>query len=299
MENLSIDRIKNAVESMQPFFDVVRLVDTEETTVIAFGQQGNTLEKKEPCYKMWNKEERCEHCISMQALIDECQKEKYEFRDNEVYHVLSRPVKVLDEVGKEYKVIVEIVNGVSDASLFQKFGISDVEDSSIIELIAETYRKIYEDPLTLVYNRRYLEEYLFLYRHNNKAAKKIAFIMADLKKFKDINDKMGHEMGDHVLREVATVFKKNVRKQDSVIRLGGDEFIIVLVNCTKEEIEAKIHYLHQEVNKISLELNKQKYVDVDFGYSYTECFEASKEFMGELLKKADQSMYRAKKGNDR
>lgn len=299
MEKQNIHEVKNAVEHMQPFFDAVRLIDTTETKVLFFNPQTKKLRASEQCYQLWNKEKRCENCTSMGALLDGCQKEKYEFKDNEVYHVISRPVNVLDETGKEHTVILEIINGVSDATLFEKFGISDVEDKTIIELIAETYRKIYEDPLTLAYNRRYLDEYLFLYHNNTKVSKKVAFIMADLKGFKDINDTMGHEAGDSILIKIASTFKKNISSQDSVIRLGGDEFIIVLVNYSKEQVSDKVELLRSEVRKIGIDSHEQKCIDVDLGYSYTESFVASKEFIDDMLKQADKAMYTMKKAGTR
>lgn len=296
-ETQSIHKIKNAVEHMQPFFDVVRFVDTTETRIIVFDDQAKEIKDSQRCYKLWHKEERCENCTSMSALLDGCQKEKYEFKDNEVYHVISRPVDVLDETGKVHTIILEIINGVSDTALFEKYGISNNGDKTIIELIGEAYGKVYEDALTSVYNRRYLDEYLFLYHNSDKVFTKVAFIMADLKKFKEINDTMGHEIGDRILAKTASIFKKNIGRQDSVIRLGGDEFIIVLVNYSEQEVSDKIELLYREVKKIEIDRKEQKYVEVDLGYSYTESFVASKECMDDMLKQADRAMYRVKKAN--
>lgn len=298
-ETQSIHKIKNAVEHMQPFFDIVRFVDTTQTKVIVFNKQTNEIKDSEKCYKLWHKEERCENCTSMSALLDGCPKEKYEFKDNEVYHVISRPVNILDETGKVHTVILEIINGVSDRALFEKYGISNTGDKTIIELIEETYRKIYEDSVTSVYNRRYLDEYLFLYHNSDKVFTKVAFIMADLKKFKEINDTMGHEIGDHILIQTTSIFKKNISNQDSIIRLGGDEFIIVLINYSKQEVSDKVELLYSEVRKICIDSQEQKYVDIDLGCSYTESFVASKECIDDMLKQADNAMYTMKKGNSK
>ena len=119
--------------------------------------------------------------------------------------------------------------------------------------------------------------------------------MADLKKFKEINDTMGHEVGDHILRQTASVFKKNISDQDSIIRLGGDEFIIVLVNYSEQEVSDKIELLCREVRKIDIDRKEQRYVEVDLGYSYTESFIASKECIDDMLKQADRAMYAVKK----
>lgn len=298
-EKLSLQNIKTAIESMKPFFDIVRLVDTTNTTVISYDEELNIIKEKERCYKIWNKDARCENCTSMCAMFEDCAKTKYEFQEGDIYHVSSRPVLIFDERGNERKVVLEILNGVSDDVLFHKFGVSDKMNQSIVSLVADIYRKVYEDPLTKVYNRRYLDEFIFLYRNNDVVAKRIGFIMADLSKFKEINDMLGHDIGDHILVEVASTLKKHIKQTDSIIRLGGDEFLIVLVNYTAEKIVSKMEFLRKEINKICFNEQEQRYVEVDMGYSCTEAFEATKEFVNHMLREADESMYSMKKSRKR
>lgn len=298
-EKLSLQNIKNAVESMKPFFDIVRLVDTKNTTVISYDEELNIVREKERCYTLWNKDSRCENCTSMCALLDDCAKTKYEFQDGDIYHVSSRPVLVLDERGNECKVVLEILNGISDDVLFHKFGVENQMDQGVVSLITEIYRKVYEDPLTMVYNRRYLDEFIFLYRNNNEVSRRIGFIMADLSKFKEINDLLGHDIGDHILVEVASTLKAHIEQRDSIIRLGGDEFIIVLVDYTPDMIVSKMELLRKEINKICYNEQEQSYVEVDMGYSFTEAFETTKEFVNHMLKEADESMYSMKKSRKR
>ncbi|MGL5675602.1 MAG: GGDEF domain-containing protein [Cellulosilyticaceae bacterium] len=291
MERHNIDKLNNAIEYMKPFFDVVRLVDTKETKVITFESPHDRTYEANHCYHVWNKDKRCENCISMNAVLTQEQKEKYEFRDDEVYHVISRPIKVVDEQKEEHEFVLEIVNGVADQSIFEKFGMSDTDDKTIIQLIAETYRKIYEDPLTGAYNRRFLDEFRFLYHNHNQVAKKVAFIMVDLKKFKEINDTMGHEIGDRLLAEVADILKQNIGIQDSVIRMGGDEFLIVLGDCEEAEVHTKMDKIHKQIKAIPL----HREIDIDWGHAYTESFEISKAYMDRMIKQADQAMYTMKK----
>ncbi|MBS3737084.1 PAS domain S-box protein [Candidatus Bipolaricaulota bacterium] len=85
------------------------------------------------------------------------------------------------------------------------------------------------DPLTGLYNRRYFNETLSKevgrserYGHN------IAFLMIDVNSFKEINDTYSHQIGDKVLEKVAEILKENVRDADTVVRYGGDEFLIMM-----------------------------------------------------------------------
>jgi len=85
------------------------------------------------------------------------------------------------------------------------------------------------DPLTGIYNRRYFTETLSKeiercerYGHN------IAFLMIDVNRFKEINDTYSHQTGDRVLQKVAELLKENIRDADTVVRYGGDEFLIMM-----------------------------------------------------------------------
>ncbi len=93
------------------------------------------------------------------------------------------------------------------------------------------FNPVYIDDLTGVLNRRYLYERL---RDEVDSAVRsghgLWFAMIDIDKFKSINDTYGHLQGDHILREVSSVFRREVRASDKVIRFGGDEFILLLID---------------------------------------------------------------------
>ena len=87
----------------------------------------------------------------------------------------------------------------------------------------------YTDDLTQLYNRRFLQQRLEEEMHRaSRYALRLSCIMLDIDHFKSINDKHGHAAGDHVLREVAAIMKRHVRKSDLAIRYGGEEFMLIL-----------------------------------------------------------------------
>lgn len=124
-----------------------------------------------------------------------------------------------------------------------------------------------------------------------------AVMFMDLDKFKLLNDTLGHDMGDMLLRQVATRLLACVREGDSVARLGGDEFVVLLKALSRRQDEAREQASHV-ADKI-LESLRQPY-DLD-GHSYSSTpsigalvFSGDAEVGTELLKKADVAMYQAK-----
>ncbi len=110
---------------------------------------------------------------------------------------------------------------------------------SRLRLQAELIEQARHDALTGVFNRRYFNEFIAQevlrasrYRHP------IGLLMIDVNRFKEINDRYGHQTGDRVLREIAAVLLRTVRKTDMVVRYGGDEFLVVLTETGEDAGEA-------------------------------------------------------------
>lgn len=91
------------------------------------------------------------------------------------------------------------------------------------------------DPLTGTHNRRFFDEVIGreLQRHR-RYRMPLSVVFVDIDRFKAINDTLGHETGDRVLREVALFLLRNIREADYIFRWGGDEFL-VLISCTEDE----------------------------------------------------------------
>jgi len=124
-----------------------------------------------------------------------------------------------------------------------------------------------------------------------------ALLLIDLDNFKTLNDTLGHDMGDVLLKQVAQRLTEAVREEDTVSRLGGDEFVVLLVDRGKNKNEAANHTEHVGV-KIHAALN-QSYQLKEITYRITSSIGAS-QFIGQkididlLMKQADLAMYKAK-----
>jgi diguanylate cyclase (GGDEF)-like protein len=104
------------------------------------------------------------------------------------------------------------------------------------------------DPLTNLFNRRYMEE--ALEREARRADRKgasLGIIMADVDHFKTFNDSYGHEAGDMVLRELGAFLKKGIRQEDIACRYGGEEFVLILPDTSVENTRKRAEILRKAV----------------------------------------------------
>ncbi len=284
-DTYTYDEIRRAIEALSAVYDIVRVVDPSRTVAYSFPpDQTIPVAGEYACYAVWNKEQRCEHCVSISALVDRTRKTKYEFIDREIYNVLSKYI-VID--GQEF--VLEIVYHVKDEVLLGAFG-----HNAFIERILAHNSAIYTDALTGAYNRRFFMERS---RMIDKFADtpECSFALIDLDHFKRINDTYGHAAGDAVLVALSNLFHNNVRPKngDCVIRYGGDEFLILMSKIPHEIFIARMQQLLGQVQALTL----AEYPALSFSLSIggaSQC-EFPNATYEDLIKVADERLYRAKR----
>lgn len=197
-------------------------------------------------------------------------------KNNEIYWISSSASPVCDEHGQ-----FSGYRGVT----------SDITKRKMSELQIEFLA--YHDPLTALPNRIMLQDRFEQFKSYAITKKvKLALLFLDLDHFKKINDSSGHDIGDAMLKDVARRLEECVRKIDSVARIGGDEFLILIPDLTKTEDVVQV------VEKIIENLQKPFYVNhrelttsASVGISI---FPDDAENFDSLRKNADIAMYRAK-----
>ena len=126
------------------------------------------------------------------------------------------------------------------------------------------------------------------YKHN------LGLIMADIDRFKDINDTYGHLAGDHVIKTVAKFFQDAMRTADSVARYGGEEFVIILPEISKTDALTVAERLRTALDTMQIEHESQPIsVSLSFGISFLEPNRNINKL--ELIKEADIALYQAKR----
>ena len=112
----------------------------------------------------------------------------------------------------------------------------------------------------------------------------MAIILCDLDELKYINDNFGHKMGDVLIQEIARILNKFTSDNIIVARIGGDEFVLIVAEKTKEEIEQLMNDISIEINKHNESVNNIK-IKISVGYAYTL---SSIGQMTELFSQADK-----------
>ena len=151
------------------------------------------------------------------------------------------------------------------------------------------------DPLTGLFNRRYMEETLD--REISRARRKgcaLALTMVDIDGFKSINDAYGHVLGDKILVGVAAHLGGGVRASDVACRFGGDEFLLILPECTMEEALRRADAMRRGAEEMTFHLSDawNERITLSFGVA---AFPENGSTREELLAAADKALYDAKR----
>lgn len=171
---------------------------------------------------------------------------------------------------------------------------TEIYAKSLEEKVAERTQQLEEqaqkDPLTHLYNQRAMQDLL---RRDLSVSKrrqvKLSLVYFDVDKFKNINDTFGHIKGDEVLKNIGQALLNNVRESDIPCRYGGDEFCIILPECSIDEARVVCEKIIKEFG--------ERYPDYSLSIGIAET--GSDEYVDgdTLIKKADKNMYQAKKEN--
>jgi len=172
------------------------------------------------------------------------------------------------------------------------------EASPVIEskrLMQSLQASMMKDPMTGLFNRRFLEEFLVnLSSGADRRNTSIGILMCDVDHFKSVNDTYGHDVGDRLLVDVAEILKKTARSSDLVFRLGGEEFMVALVDADEKKVVEVSERLRKRIE--SYEFSSPDGVmkkTISIGVAI---YSLHSDDFAECMKFADIALYEAKNG---
>ena len=272
-KQMTMQEAENKMEVLREIFDVVRLLKGSDLQ--AAGMESKLAGRENPCqcYAFWNKDKRCENCISLKALEEKKQTSKIEFLDSDMYQVFARYLEIDSE-----PYVMEMLKKLDENTLTDEEGYE-----KLTEKLTVYSEKLYKDVLTGAYNRRYFEEKV----KNMSLNAGIAVI--DLDDFKLFNDTYGHDGGDLVLITVVNVIRHYIRRTDILVRYGGDEFLLILPGIEKEVFSQKLRMIQKKIHATHIPGFNRLKLSVSIGGAM---FTHGR--LEEAITKADRLMYMAK-----
>lgn len=260
------------MQQLSVVFDEVRLVDPPTGMQFTLDGKGDLWTHEYKCWLIWKKHAKCTYCISRRALVQHGRVTKFEFINDELHHITAKYVEM---DGVPYS--LEMVCKVPDETILEGSGRKE-----IVEAITIHNKRVYTDPLTGAYNRRYLDE---MYQGDERE-RAVAILDAD--NFKRINDTYGHAAGDAVLKGVVKAIMSCVRSSDAVIRYGGDEFVIVFEALIESFFLTKLEQIRESVLKLEFPEMPGVQQTLSIGGAY------GIDSVTNLIRRADKQLYQAK-----
>ncbi len=200
--------------------------------------------------------------------------------------ILLRRKELSENFGKPVSLKTAIVDVLASTNFLRTPVLMEYEDLKKLQVNAAT------DALTGLYNRRLFEEYFA--KELNRAKRynqHMALVMMDLHKFKEVNDRFGHQQGDQALQLAAATLRKTLRTSDYAFRIGGDEFALLLLQCEPEQASTLSRRLRVNYDSAIAPLKIDAPLALDFGVSI---FPEDGENKEALIHVADERLYEFK-----
>ena len=269
---MTMQQAQMEMELYKKVFTVVRLLDKREFRLEENDNPGGDMELCH-CYDFWKKEKPCKNCIAARAFEEKSVRTKLEYLDSDIYQVTARYVEI---DGQPY--VMELLRKMDEEFLV------DLENRDrLMEKLSGYNEKLYQDALTGVYNRRYYEDRI------KKMTASVGVAMIDMDDFKIYNDTYGHNAGDLALITTVEAIRRCIRKNDTLIRYGGDEFLLVLQGISETMFREKLKQIRTEIYNA----NVPTYSRLQLSASIGGVMSAGRT-VEETVMEADKFMYLAK-----
>lgn len=270
LHHFTQEKIIEELAVLRQHFFLVRLFDQKKLDDLC----KNKATDEEPCYQVWNRKSPCRRCTTCLAYLNQKEYTKLEERSDDIFEVTSKFLYV-----DKKPCVLEIVKR------FDTNFIQEIRKGKYLSNGEENYfKKVFIDALTSALNRRFYEE-----RLKDKMSN-IYLSLLDIDDFKLYNDVFGHKSGDMVLSTLVKIIKKHCQKSDSVLRYGGDEFLIFSETTDENHTKELLSEIQSDLTK--LDAKEFKALPLTLSIGTTHCHN---EIIEDAIQRADSLMYEAKK----
>lgn len=284
MENINLEQymrpVSKTLEEMQALmqalhsvFPVVRIVDPNMFRPVCINEGKDLHISPCHCYEIWKKNSRCHNCAAEKALKTKSQAMKLEYMGINIYQVVATYVEI-----EHNPYVLEVVYPFVE-TLFPH----EKNDKRLLQRLIRYDHELYTDALTSAYNRRYFEDKI---KENCPVG---GIVTIDLDDFKLYNDIYGHDVGDIVLKKVVETIQSCIRRNDYLVRYGGDEFVLILPYIAEKDLERKMKIIQEKVRAIRFAEYEHLHVSVSIGGVIYDG-----KHVGQALRRADKLMYQNK-----
>lgn len=151
------------------------------------------------------------------------------------------------------------------------------------------------DPLTHLYNRRYfMDASTNIFNLALRYTKPLSIIMLDIDKFKNVNDTYGHQIGDRVLVQLASLLQKSRRNSDFICRYGGEEFVILLPETDQNNALLLAEEIRKKIEMSTITLENSQIIKFTVSLGVSEINIAKDNTIEQIINRADKALYIAK-----
>lgn len=244
--------------SLQEIFDVVRLINpTQLEPCIEHALSGDTAKKHDYCFRSFQKQSRCENCISLETFTKHKDENKIEFIGRDPYFVLTKYVEVDD-----YPYVLECA-----LKIRGQLAVAHATSDFISDMVENNHEK-YTNYETGLFNRRYFHEQV-----KNLPCSGIAIVNID--HLRQINKNFGRSAGDEAIIFVSQVIKLRLRHEDVAIRYGVDDFLIVFRNIEEIHFVERLKDIQSIVHAYANDDFPHLRISVSIGACFEEASTAS------------------------
>lgn len=253
------------------------IVESQDNWVIAMDIESKEIlyinSSAKECF--YNPETNESWCKCKCKLMDELKKLKYKENDFEYFCAVSYRYILTKNF------LVEM-----DNRKIMVYILSDITGQKVEQEQLSNFA--YKDELTGIHNRRFCFEKIEYFNKNEDI---FSLVLIDVDGLKYVNDNFGHAEGDSYICQVVEAIRKNIREIDILSRVGGDEFIIILLNCTEDSAINKMESICKEIKKI-----RRNYpLSISYGVTYVSG--RNRIPLQKLINESDKKMYVYKSKN--